>query len=42
LWQWGLEEERQRNYAYDESGKPYLSILPAARQKNRPEERDYA
>jgi hypothetical protein len=39
LWQWGIEEQAQRNLAYDQSGKPYLSILPAARQKNRPEER---
>jgi hypothetical protein len=42
LWQWGVEEERERNFAYDAAGKPYLSILPASRQRNRPEERDYA
>lgn len=38
LWQWGVEEERERNYAYDEAGRPYLSVLPASRQRNRPDE----
>ena len=41
LWQWGVEEEAERNYAYSADGRPYLSILPASRQRNRPEERGF-
>jgi hypothetical protein len=40
LFQWGMDEEKDRNYAFDQiTGRRYLSILPQERLPNAPEKR---